>query len=452
MPHNVALLLCIGFVLFLLRLDRKEAPDVSHALWIPTVWMLYIASKPLGNWFAPYMQTEGGEVDSGSPIDRVFLSVLLCLGLIILGRRRFDWAGTLKDHPWLMLLMGYALMSILWSDIPLISFKRWIRELLAVIMAFLVLSERAPQEALQVVIRRATYILIPFSVLLIKYFPMYGVMYGRWTGDLMWVGVTCQKNGLGRLCLVAIFFLVWTFVRRWLGHDTTSRIKYRTCADIILIVTALDLLKGPPDAYSATAVASLAVGLTTLGALVWMNKRQTTILASKILVATIALVIGLGIITPLVGGGTVGSFSSVVGRDATLTGRTDIWAELLPIAMQHPILGAGFGGFWTAKSSEIHQVNESHNGYLEVLLDRGFVGLLLLSVFVLSFCRKACSALRHGYDGAIPVVCYVLMVVLHNVSESSIESFTTQLTAIMLVMVLSFRSAPQKGQVLGAVL
>ena len=120
--------------------------------------------------------------------------------------------------------------------------------------------------------------------------------------------------------------------------------------------------------------------------------------------------------------------------------------------MQHPILGAGFGGFWTAKSSEIHQVNESHNGYLEVLLDRGFVGLLLLSVFVLSFCRKACSALRHGYDGAIPVVCYVLMVVLHNVSESSIESFTTQLTAIMLVMVLSFRSAPQKGQVLGAVL
>jgi len=79
----LALLICTIFVLFMLRLERKQAPEVSLALWVPTIWILLIASKPLGVWFEA-----GGDMESGSPLDRIIFLVILFLGLMILATRR----------------------------------------------------------------------------------------------------------------------------------------------------------------------------------------------------------------------------------------------------------------------------------------------------------------------------------------------------------------------------
>lgn len=51
MPPSLALLICVGFVLFLLRLERQSL-GVSAALWIPTLWLLLTSSKPLAMWFS----------------------------------------------------------------------------------------------------------------------------------------------------------------------------------------------------------------------------------------------------------------------------------------------------------------------------------------------------------------------------------------------------------------
>src|SRR3989304_5890046 len=201
MPPQLALIICIIFVLWLLHLERKQAPNVSRVLWIPTIWMLSIASKPFGVWF----MSAGADAEAGSPLDRAFLSVILCLGLLILASRKFSWSRAIKENSWLMLLVSYLLVSILWSDIPFISFKRWIREVVAVVMAFIVMTERNPRQALESILRRTVYVLIPFSLVLINYYSAYGRVYGRWSGELMWGGVTTQKNGLGRLCLISVF-------------------------------------------------------------------------------------------------------------------------------------------------------------------------------------------------------------------------------------------------------
>src|SRR5260370_14013827 len=111
MPPQLALLLCTLFVLYLLRVDRKQAREVSHALWIPSIWMLSIATKPLANWFGAFAQ----DTESGSPLDRVFQSGLLCLGLIVLARRKLNWSNAIKDNIWLTVLIGYMLVSVLWS-------------------------------------------------------------------------------------------------------------------------------------------------------------------------------------------------------------------------------------------------------------------------------------------------------------------------------------------------
>jgi hypothetical protein len=122
----------------------------------------------------------------------------------------------------------------------------------------------------------------------------------------------------------------------------------------------------------------------------------------------------------------------VLGRDSTFTGRTDIWAELVPVVKQGPILGCGFGGYWTPETRAIHIVGQAHNGYLEVLMELGFVGLVLVSMFMLSCARKAAMVLAQDFDWASFCIGCVLMVLLHNSTEASINSFTNYLTAIIL--------------------
>jgi exopolysaccharide production protein ExoQ len=433
-PRALALFLCTVFVLFLLRLERKHAPEVSHVLWIPTIWMLLIGSKPLGIWFG--YGIEAGDVESGSPLDRLFLSGLLCLGLLILARRKFDWSSAIKSNKWIILLIAYMLVSTLWSDIPFVSFKRWTKELIAVVMAFLVRTEPDPRQALESLLRRISYILIPFSLLLIKYFAEYGRAYNRWTGELMWIGVTLQKNGLGRLCIIAAFFLIWALIKRWQGRDIHG-FRHLTYADMLVLGIALWLLKGTPDGvHSATAFAALAVGLTMFIALLWMKKHEMYLRVNT-LKAIITLVIGFGILTVFIGGSGLGNFASMLGRDETLTGRTYIWAELLPIAMQHPILGCGYGGFWTSATIEAYIINEAHSGYLEALMGLGFVGLFLLAMFLLSSCGRAQRELTRHFDWGALWICFLVMVVVHNLTETSFPSFVNQLPAVVLFLAVS---------------
>jgi exopolysaccharide production protein ExoQ len=337
----------------------------------------------------------------------------------------------------LILLIGYMLASILWSDTPFTSFKRWVRELTAVVMAFLVLSEQEPLKALQSIFRRAIYVLIPFSLVLIRYFPQYGRQYGSWSGQEMWIGVALQKNGLARLCIFSVFFILWTFVRRWVGKDVAV-LWYQTYVEALILVFTLYLLGGPQHSftYSATATGAIAVTLAIFCWLLWKKKRHIAY-GAKVLIVMMAFIIGYGTATPFIGRLAIVDVSSTLGRDQTLTERTEIWDELVPAAMQQPIFGHGFGGYWNPTSREKNKIGEAHNGYLDILLDQGFIGLLIISIFLLSSCRKAQRAMIHDFDFGALWICYLIMTVLHNIAESSLNSLASQLTAVLILMAVS---------------
>jgi exopolysaccharide production protein ExoQ len=161
MPPPLALLLCTAFVLFLLRFERRESHGVSPGLWIPTLWTMMIASRPLGLWFGVT-----GENESGSALDRWALTGLTVAAIVVLAHRRFAWAGTLRRHKWLLVLLAYMFASTLWSDFPLIAIRRWAREVIVVPMALFIMSETDPRQALASILRRSAYVLIPFSLVL----------------------------------------------------------------------------------------------------------------------------------------------------------------------------------------------------------------------------------------------------------------------------------------------
>ena len=422
MPPILALALTVIFILFLLHLDRKQYPSASFALWVPTLWMLLIATKAVGVWFG----SGESSIEEGSGLDRVFVSVLLIAGLIILIKRNFNWAKGIKDNLSLIFLIGFMLISVLWSDILFISLKRWIRiPAVALIMAFIVATETEPRKALESIFRRIIYIYIPLSLLLIKYYPHLGVEFHHATGEVMWIGASTQKNGLALRCLFAIFFFVWMFIRRWRGRATAAT-WYQIYVEVFILVLSVWLFTGPRHTlrYSSTSIASLAVGLIMLLLFLWLKKHKI-ILGKNLLSAVIALIILYGTITPFLGGLAIfDDAARLLGRDTDLTGRAAIWAKLMPSVVEKSLLGHGFGGFWTDKSVEFIRVNEAHNGYLDIVLHTGAVGLVLTSIFLIISCNKARREMERDSDWGILGYCMILIIVLHNIAESSLSSLS----------------------------
>jgi exopolysaccharide production protein ExoQ len=434
MPPSLALLLCTAFVLFLLDLERRGARDVSAAIWIPTVWIMIAATgRPLETWLTgaqPIAQRVyiAANNQSGSTMDRWTLTALAVLGIIIIVGRRFKWLGALHRQGWLIVLLAYMLLSTFWSEITVIALKRWAREWIAIVMALLMMSEAHPLEALASLLRRCAYVLLPFSVVLIRYYPALGRQYSRWSGVQMWTGVTGQKNELGRLCMISVFFLLMALYQRWHGGSLAGG-RYQAWGDASIIVIGVYLLIG---SSSATSLATLMVGVATFFGLRWFKQLRSSV-GQIGLQALVVFLIAFGAAVPFLGGSNVAAFSSVLGRDQTLTGRTDVWAEVMPARDRQPLLGYGFGSFWTDARRELYDIPTAHNGYLDVLLEVGEVGLVFYTAWLLSCTRQLHRALLLDHAWASFGICLLLMSLIYNITESALNSTTDYITAVVIL-------------------
>jgi exopolysaccharide production protein ExoQ len=431
MPAPIAFLGCLAFVLFMLRIEHKESKGVTAYLWVPTLWFLLTFTRPLALWF----ETGGETIEQGSPLDRIFLLFLFAVANITLFRRRSTFSMNLGAMKWVLLLLGYTLVSTVWSEIAFISFRRWFTMAIAVLIILSVHSEPFPRIAVESILRRMAYICVPFSYVLIHYFPDYGKIYVHNEGVEMWTGVALHKNSLSQLCMMAILYLVWRIVTRWKDYRSGELSKYGLYGDIWVVFVAILVSMGPVHSitYSATATVSTACGLSVLFFLRW--RKSKTIIPAALYLGLTAFLIIYGTITPFLGKLSLVDVSSAVGRNDTLTGRTEVWRALMPEVAKSPVVGHGYGGFWTTEAREKFDISDAHNGYLGVILETGFLGLLIFSAMMLSAARIAYTALYNDYDWG----CFCMMLpastLLHNIAEQSLNGLTQRLMALMLLVI-----------------
>ena len=415
MNPKLALITCIVLIVWLLRIERKRNPTASLALWIPTFLLLIAGSRPVGRWF-DYGPVLSGVGEAGSPLDRWVLNILTILALLIFSRRQIEWSRIFKDNLWLILLYVYLISSVLWSNFPFVSFKRWFRITVPVVLSVVILSEKQPLQSLESVLRRCAYVLVPLSLVLIKYFPDYGVQYDRWEGTRMGTGVTTHKNSLGVLCALLSFTLIWAVLRKFHSGELFKS-RYHTLADALVIGIGLFLLFGGGGTYSATSIFIFIVGITTLLVLSWM--KNLSIYVSNNLKAMIIVGVGLFL---LIGTSILPNFLSLLGRNKLLSGRDEIWSSVLEVASQNSVFGVGYGAYWGVVEeaySKHHGVMQSHSGYLEVYLQVGIVGIIALFAFFMEFCGKLRREVNYAFDWGVLGLCFLIMVLLYNYSEAA---------------------------------
>ena len=447
MSQSLTLLIFSVGIAGLFWLDRDDSVRTSKALWVPLIWLSIAGSRSVSGWFGMGVPKEiPGQLPESSLLDQLIASALMLSGVIVLILRRRDVGRQLKASWPVVLYFSFALFSLLWSDFPGWGFKRWIRSLGDLIMVLIVATEAQPTSAFRRLFSRVGFVLLPASILLIKYYPQLGMGWDDY-GLQMYTGVTTNKNVLGALVFLIGLGALWQILSLVRDKQQPNRAR-RLLAQCTLLAFGIELLS---TAHCATAVACsiLGSGLMLAISLPLFRRRP-----AAVHVLVLAVLLGGGLASLL---GARAAITEALGRKPDLTGRTEIWGIVIPLA-SNPIGGAGFETFWlgprVAKIFDmvggLQMTNEAHNGYIEVYLNLGCLGLGLIALILVQGYLKAADAFR--LDPALGglLVAYVVTALTYNVSEAGFRMLSLEWFFLLLAVVAASRvislAEPEPGR------
>jgi exopolysaccharide production protein ExoQ len=423
MPPPLALAITLLLIAYLIRRDGRVEPRPSPAVWLPTLWLLINGSRQPSQWLGLRSGALNQALYEGSTFDEVIYGTLIVAGILVIANRPVRIGQLTKNSSWIILFFLYEGLSCVWSDYAFISFRRWIKASGDFVMVFVLLSDPYPVRAITAAIKRSGYVLIPLSLLFIKYYQDWGRTFDDW-GNSGYTGVTLDKNTFGNLLFAYGLFFASELVCGF-RQDTSRRIMSRSdlvpCAVLLAMVAWLT-----PVANSKTSLFALVCGMAVILVLQFakVKRHLWSFLIATVIVAAIA--------------NALFAVNSAVleasGRDASLTGRTGIWQTVLnePI---NPVFGTGYTAFWLGERLERiwalyprTRLLQAHNGYIEVYLNLGVVGLALLGGVLWTGLRNARRRLLAAQyaignldDSVFRTlgVAYILAYLVYNITEAT---------------------------------
>jgi len=389
----------------------KQRKASSAALWIPGAWLVLLGSRPVSYWLSHFgIQSGATSALEGNPID-IWIFLALILGaVVVLVRRGFAWGSFARMNKALILIYAYLAVSAVWADYSVPTLKRAIKDFGSVLVALVLLTERDPVGAIRTVFVRVSYLLFPLSVVFIKYFPDIGRTPSR-GGENLFCGVCEHKSGLGVMVFVIGQLILFDLLemRRERGarmQRTEEWIRYGMVGMCFWLLSTCN---------SASALISFVLGCLIL----WGTTRSLRLGNPKrMVVRGLAVLVGVALVETTFDAST--AILEALGRSPSLTGRTLIW-ELAKEAQHHPLLGTGYYSFWDTAGAEMiierwgGALRTTHNGYLEMYLDGGLVGVGLLILLLLVWGRRSVKRMLGGsLFGRMTLMFWVLAVIFNN--------------------------------------
>ncbi len=406
-PSQAALLFTIG-IIGVFYLDRDKEKRATLALWIPTIWLCFCFSRSLSDWLGlnPTADRSVTYVE-GSPIDAALFAVLEVLALIVLSTRAVKVARLLRTNWVIGAFFIYAGLSMFWSDYPVVTLKHWTKGIGDLMMVLVVLTEPNISVAIERLFTRLGFVLLPLSVLFIKYYPQLGrVLTLSWTMEP--VGVAGQKNSLGELCDFVGLVLLWRLRTAYNNREDPNRVRHMVALGSVLgmVVWLLWVCN------SMTSIGALVMATTVLLLSARPAFRRNPVWVHLLIVTLVSVTI-YGLFFQ-----SSGEMIQSLGRNPTLTGRTDIWKVVLSIPTNR-LIGAGYESFWLgSRLQEMWhafpglQLNESHNGYIEITITLGWIGAALLGLLIVTGYRNVIDWLLRDPDlGSLKTALFVSVVI-----------------------------------------
>ncbi|GAP09593.1 lipid A core - O-antigen ligase [Bellilinea caldifistulae] len=385
-----------------IQYKRNKIPKL-----IEYVFHFVLISFLSGAFYALWREKQGFLIDpiEGDPYSRIVLAIgyiLSFLYLIFFPKRSLRYA---IKAPLLWLLILWGVISVFWSDLPSLTLRRSIAIILTTLYG-LVLVVRFDLKEMLHLLGYSVWFFLMISFLLVVLFPDWGTTtYGH---EVAWRGVFQHKNRLGNIS--ALGLLLFLFL--WREDQKIGRAIWS-----IGIGLAILMVIGSQSFTGIVLALLMFVGFLIL-TLLLKSHRDWQLLYPLFLVVG-----GFGLYL-------IGFYFEEVllafGRDITFTGRLPLWKALIQAGMQNFWIGFGYRSFWRGwdwPSAEIWEQitwlpNQAHNGYIEIWLDLGVIGLVLMLLILIGlFIRSIIYFNKTRYESILWVLLSLFLIFL-SFSES----------------------------------
>jgi O-antigen ligase len=317
------------------------------------------------------------QLGTSNIINQIVFSTLFLTALFSLIPKTHQIIAIIKKEKFLIIFLLWCTLSIIWAGNSFVVFKRLFQFYTAVIvcLSFLVHSDSVDD----VLFTFKVFFSIYMIVSLISIFTIPGAISRNYHE---WQGLANNKNNLGKNSLISS--LIWIYA---LSKDKNIKSQL---FNFFMLMVSLFLLIG---ANSLTAISAFLFLL-----LVWflfavdkifkpLGLRRTITVLFLICIGT------LTVITLIYSKEIIASILALAGKKLTLTGRTDLWADIMVEVKKHLLMGCGYKGFWITDSPKILEVYEtyiwlprqSHNGYLDILNETGLIGLFSFLAIIINY-------------------------------------------------------------------
>ncbi|NEO77006.1 MAG: O-antigen ligase family protein [Moorea sp. SIO4G3] len=342
-----------------------------------------------------------------SSLSRLLFVLIYLVTFFLLTLRWKKVLYLLSKDRWLSLLVGIAVVSVLWSSEPTTTINRAVALIGTTLFGVYLASRYTMKEQLEM-LGWAFGVAILLSFMFIVALPKYGIMGGVHAGT--WRGIYVHKNVLGKVMVPsAVVFLLLAIRGKknnlllWGGFGF---------AVILLLFTT-----------SKTALVSLIIMLFSLYLYRMLRWRYDLLIPAIFAMTTFGGSVLIWLLD------NADALLGAIGKDATLTGRTELWPFVLDMIDKQPWLGYGYGSFWNGFNGESAYVwravlwpaPNAHNGLLDLWLALGILGV---SIYLIGFSfslLRAIAWLRVSKtsENLWPLL-FLTYTVLANITETSV--------------------------------
>ncbi|MHA6692679.1 O-antigen ligase family protein [Devosia sp. A449] len=270
---------------------------------------------------------------------------------------------SLRRWWFVLLLPAYCMLTALWSQYPANSMRYGVQLMFTVIVA-IVITGRLSTAALM----RLMFIVYAIGVIA-------SILFGRTGTGGAWLGVFGSKNAFA--AHIAVFALIAVAV----AADGKSPLLLRLAGAVGAVASAPLLVLAQSAGASLMVAPCLAIVLLTI-----LSARLTGMQKLFMLTMLVLVAAALAVIVITTGDALLAEILEGSGKDATLTGRTDLWATGLSYIAERPFLGLGYRSFWVlgfAPAEELWAMFDVlsgagfnfHNTYISNAVEIGLIGL-----------------------------------------------------------------------------
>lgn len=322
-----------------------------------------------------------------------------------------SWRVVVAQLPrlfWLLALTVLPLISTGWSQDAGITLRKSIFLILTTFFGFYFAGRYPIQRQLRLLCV-AALIAATMSISLALLLPKYGLDHDAHEG--VWLGIFTQKN----VCAREMLFLLASVLPFSPRTRVLKQCRYAAAVAIVVVIV------GTQSKTALLIMLLLLAGFPCLGLIRRISRGVLFVVVScAIVLAGFAITLAASPFRLI---------ASFLGRDGTMTGRTEIWHAVLQAITKHPLLGYGFAAFWLSLRGESANiilalrwaVPAAHNGFLDIWLQLGAIGLLLFVVGFLFALRSAMTGLRQkSFSRAAWPMAILLLTLVYNLDESSL--------------------------------